>query len=101
MRCHRKEVLTVLPNVSSAFQNQLAQDKQAFDRATVLEYERRSIGECFRAALKSWWQRREIEEITKRLDKVRQGIMMAATVSIWYVLYLPTMAYSLASNEWI
>ncbi|KAH7000408.1 hypothetical protein EDB80DRAFT_811554 [Ilyonectria destructans] len=63
------KVLTVLPNVSSAFQDQLAQDKQAFDRATFLEYERRSVGECFRAALTSWWQRRELEEITERLDK--------------------------------
>ncbi|KAL6399243.1 hypothetical protein AUP68_17787 [Ilyonectria robusta] len=66
------KVLTVLPNASSAFQGQLAQDKQAFDRATFLEYERRSVGECFRAALKGWWQRRDIEEITERLNKVRQ-----------------------------
>ncbi|KAH6976239.1 hypothetical protein BKA56DRAFT_618167 [Ilyonectria sp. MPI-CAGE-AT-0026] len=77
------KVLAVLPNISSAFHDQLARDKQAFDRATFQEYERRSVGECFRAALKSWWQRREIEEITERLDKVRQDIMMAATVSIW------------------
>ncbi|KAH8679198.1 hypothetical protein BGZ61DRAFT_508129 [Ilyonectria robusta] len=73
------KVLTVLPNASSAFQSQLAQDKQAFDRATFLEYERRFVGECFRAAPKGWWQRRDIEEITERLNKVRQDVMMVAT----------------------
>ncbi|KAK7409163.1 hypothetical protein QQX98_008656 [Neonectria punicea] len=77
------QVLMILPEVSTVFQKELAHDKQAVDRAVFREYEPRSVGECFRAALKSWWQRGQINEIADRLDKVRQGIMMAATVSIW------------------
>ncbi|RSL42768.1 hypothetical protein CEP54_015365 [Fusarium duplospermum] len=77
------KILTVLSKVSTAFQSELAQDKKAGERAWLGSYEPRSAGECFRAALRSWWQRDEIVEISDRLEKVRQGMMMAATMSIW------------------
>ncbi|KAI8664760.1 hypothetical protein NCS56_00909800 [Fusarium sp. Ph1] len=77
------KILTVLPKVSTSFQSELAQDKQAVERAWLGSFEPRSAGECFRAALRSWWQREEIVEISDRLEKVRQGMMMAATMSIW------------------
>ncbi|KAF4965154.1 hypothetical protein FSARC_7021 [Fusarium sarcochroum] len=63
------EILAVMPRLGIQFKRKLATDD--------------SVGECFRAALKSWWKRDEITKIGERLEKVRQEIMTAATISIW------------------
>ncbi|KAJ4245774.1 hypothetical protein NW762_013898 [Fusarium torreyae] len=64
------DILAVIRKVGGQFERELATDK--------------SVGECFRAALKSWWERDEITKIGDRLEKVHQEIMMAATISIWH-----------------
>ncbi|KPM44100.1 hypothetical protein AK830_g2449 [Neonectria ditissima] len=46
------KVLTVMPNVSTAFQKELAQDRQAVDRAVFREYESR----CHAQNTKHWEQ---------------------------------------------
>lgn len=90
------KILTVLPKVSTAFQSELAQDKQAVQRAWLGSYEPKSAGKCFREALRSLWQREEIVEISDRLEKVRQEMIMVATMSIWYVLLI---MFKLPSNQ--
>jgi hypothetical protein len=72
------KILDAMPRVGRQFEKQLATQK--------------SVGECFRAALKSWWRRDEIDRINERLDKVRQGILMTTTVSIWFG-FLPSLLY--------
>ncbi|KAJ3540508.1 hypothetical protein NM208_g5041 [Fusarium decemcellulare] len=81
------KIVAVISKVSKAFQDEIAEDKKAVQRAVerpwLGKYEPRSVGECFRTALRTWWEREEIAEISGRLEKVRQGMMMAATISIW------------------
>ncbi|KAL6912406.1 hypothetical protein ACHAPO_010342 [Fusarium lateritium] len=79
-------ILTVMPKVSRQFEIELATDREAVERSKrngMGIYEPRSVGQCFRAALRSWWQREEITKIDERLEKVRQEMMTAATFSIW------------------
>lgn len=86
------KVLSVMPKVSRQFETELATDEEAAGRAVqsgLGPYEPRSVGECFRAALKSWWQRDEITQIGERLEIVRQEMMTAATISIWFGLPSP------------
>ncbi|KAF5990080.1 hypothetical protein FBULB1_276 [Fusarium bulbicola] len=80
-------ILAVMPNISKKFETHLAADKEVVELAQqngLRSYELKSVGECFRVALRSWWSRDEIAKLGERLEKVRQGMVTAATMSIWF-----------------
>ncbi|KAL3593171.1 hypothetical protein FPOAC2_07465 [Fusarium poae] len=79
-------ILTVMRKVSRQFETELATDREANRRAKRCgtgSYEPKSVGHCFRTAVRSWSQREEIAKIEELLQKVHQEIMTAAIMSIW------------------
>lgn len=81
------ELLKLMPKASRGFQSDMKAEREGASGTLYLTKESLPVGECFRKALKRCWNSKKIEEMGRRLGDVRQQIIMAATMSIWYGLF--------------
>ncbi|KAF5679405.1 ent-kaurene oxidase [Fusarium heterosporum] len=78
------EINKVLPQIDESFQAQLKNGQKVLSPLSPLKAKSISIGDAFRRALKTIWKGTELDDLKSRFVNVRQQVMMAVTMSMWY-----------------
>ncbi|KAF9776453.1 hypothetical protein IL306_005357 [Fusarium sp. DS 682] len=79
-----EQIEGILPQINVSFKRELKGGKRGENQFFFIKDRPVSIGEAFRRALRTLWKGKEVDDLKMRLIEVRQQIMMAVTMSIWY-----------------